>query len=166
MICPSCGHENIQGADECENCGADLRTADIPAPGTAFEAKLVGVPLSEVHPHLPMTIAPDATAADAVRQMQQASVGCLIIVDGDEVKGILSERDLVMKTNGTPLDGILVGALMTSDPVVLRSDDSVAVAIHKMAVGGFRHIPLVTDGKPTGIVSARDLFKYILDALK
>ena len=165
MICPSCGHENLQGVDECENCGADLRTADIPGPGTAFEAKLVGVPLSEVHPHLPMTIASSATAADAVRQMQEANVGCLIVTDNGAVHGILSERDLVMKTGGAALDGVAVSSLMTADPVMLRPDDSVAVAIHKMAVGGFRHIPLVTDGQATGIVSARDLFKYILDAL-
>src|SRR5687767_9198604 len=128
MICPSCGFENIQGTDECENCGADLRTADIPAPGTAFEAKLVGVPLAEVHPHLPMTIASSATAADAVRQMQEASVGCLIVADDGAVRGILSERDLVMKTFGAALDGMPVTALMTPDPVVLRPDDSVAVA--------------------------------------
>ncbi len=165
MICPSCGVENIQGADECENCGADLRSVDVPGPGTAFEAKLVGVPLSEVHPHLPMTIASTATAADAVRQMQEASVGCLIVADDGAVRGILSERDLVLKTDGVPLDAIPVSALMTADPVVLRPDDSVAVAIHKMAVGGFRHIPLVSDGRATGIVSARDLFRYILEAL-
>jgi CBS domain-containing protein len=165
MICPSCGFENIQGVDECENCGADLRTADIPEPGTAFEAKLVGVPLSEVHPHLPMTIASGASLADAVRQMQESSVGCLIVADDGVVRGILSERDLVMKLDGSSLDGVTVGSLMTADPVVLRPDDSVAVAIHKMAVGGFRHIPLVADGQATGIVSARDLFKYILDAL-
>lgn len=165
MICPSCGFENIQGVDECENCGADLRTSDIPAPRTAFEAKLVGVPLSEVHPHLPMTIAPDATVADAVRQMQEASIGCLIVADGGAIRGILSERDLVMKATDTDLGRVKVSALMTADPVVLRPDDSVAVAIHKMAVGGFRHIPLVVDGRPTGIVSARDLFRYILDAL-
>lgn len=165
MICPSCGFENIQGVDECENCGADLRTVDIPAPGTRFEAKLVNVPLSEVHPHLPITIASTASAADAVRQMQAASVGCLIVIDGDTVRGILSERDLVMKVDGASLDTTQVGSLMTADPVVLRPDDSVAVAIHKMALGGFRHIPLVTDGHATGIVSARDLFRYILDAL-
>jgi CBS domain-containing protein len=41
----------------------------------------------------------------------------------------------------------------------------VAIAIHKMAIGGFRHIPLVQDGRATGIVSARDLFRYILEAL-
>jgi CBS domain-containing protein len=166
VICPNCGFENIQGADECENCGADLRTADIPSPSNAFEAKLVDVPLSEVHPHLPMTISSTATEADAVAQMQAANVGCLVVADNGEVRGILSERDLVMKAgDGVPLDGMTVGSLMTPDPVVLRDDDSVAVAIHKMAIGGFRHIPLVSDGHATGIVSARDLFRYILDAL-
>jgi CBS domain-containing protein len=112
-----------------------------------------------------MTIASTATAADAVRQMQAANVGCLIVADNGAVRGILSERDLVLKATATGLDGVSVGSLMTPDPVVLREDDSVAVAIHKMAVGGFRHIPLVSDGHATGIVSARDLFKYILDAL-
>ncbi|MGI8928388.1 MAG: CBS domain-containing protein [Candidatus Limnocylindrales bacterium] len=166
MICPSCGFENIQGADECENCGADLRTVDVPGSGTAFETKLVGVPLTAVHADTPMMIASTATAADAVRQMQRASIGCLIVADDGGIRGILSERDLVLKAHGTELNGTTVGSLMTADPVVLRPDDSVAVAIHKMAVGGFRHIPLVIDGQATGIVSAHDLFRYILDALQ
>ena len=167
MICPVCGHQNIQGVDECENCGADLRTVDIPSPGTAFEAKLVDVPLSEVHPHLPLTIDAGASAADAVTRMRDAGAGCLVVIGDGALVGVLSERDLVMKAvDGAPdLSQLKVGDLMTPDPVVLRADDSVAVAINKMAVGGFRHIPLVNDGQPTGIVSARDLFKYILDAL-
>jgi CBS domain-containing protein len=165
MICPTCGYENLQGVDECENCGSDLRTLDIPSAGTAFEAKLVDVPLSEVHPHLPLTIAPNASLDDAVRRMQEAGVGCLVVAEDGHVKGVLSERDLVMKHVDGALAEVKVSDLMTPDPVVLRPDDSVAVAIHKMAVGGFRHIPLVSDGQATGIVSARDLFRYILDAL-
>jgi CBS domain-containing protein len=165
MICPSCGFENIQGADECENCGADLRASDIPSPGNAFEAKLVNVPLSDVNPHAALTISPGATVAEAVQQMQEAAIGCLVVADNGSVRGIISERDLVMKASSGQLDGLLVRDLMTADPVVLRPDDSVAVAIHKMAVGGFRHIPLVIDGRATGIVSARDLFHYILEAL-
>ena len=164
MICPSCGFEYIQGADECENCGADLRTSDIP-PGNAFEAKLVDVPLSNVNPHAALTITPGATVAEAVKQMQEAAVGCLVVAENGSVRGIISERDLVMKASNGQLDGLTVRDLMTADPVVLRPDDSVAVAIHKMAVGGFRHIPLVIDGQATGIVSARDLFRYILEAL-
>ena len=167
MICPVCGFNNLQGVDECENCGADLRAADIPEPSSAFEASLVDVPLAAVKHHTPLTIAPSASAADAVQQMRSANVGCLLVEDADgTLRGILSERDLLLKLNGSALEGVGVADLMTSDPVVLRGDDSVAVAIHKMAVGGFRHIPLVADGHVTGIVSARDLFAHILAALR
>jgi len=167
MICPVCGFDNIQGEDECANCGADLRTADIPGPSTAFEANLVDFPLAAVRHHTPLTIAPSASAADAVKQMQGANVGCLLVEDGDgTLRGILSERDLLLRLTDSRLEGVSVADLMTSDPVVLRPDDSVAVAIHKMAVGGFRHIPLVADGHATGIVSARDIFAHILAALR
>jgi CBS domain-containing protein len=79
--------------------------------------------------------------------------------------GILTDRDALMKLAGGSLSGVTVAALMTPDPVVLRGDDTMAVAIHKMAVGGFRHIPIVSDGRATGMVSAGDLFRHILTVL-
>jgi CBS domain-containing protein len=164
VICPVCGFDNLQGVDECENCGADLRTSDIPSPSTTFEAELVNMPLSSVQHHGALTIAPTATAVDAVRQMQEAGAGCLIVEDDAGIRGILSERDLVMKLDGARIDAVTVAELMTPDPVVLRPDDSIAVAINKMAVGGFRHIPLVENGRATGIVSARDVFRHILES--
>jgi CBS domain-containing protein len=167
MICPVCGFNNLQGVDECENCGADLRTADLPEPSSPFEASLVDVPLAAVKHHTPLTIAPSASAANAVHQMQAANVGCLLVEDAaGTLRGILSERDLVLKGYRARLEGVSVADLMTRDPVVLRGDDSVAVAIHKMAVGGFRHIPLVANGHATGIVSARDILAHILAALR
>jgi CBS domain-containing protein len=166
MICPQCGFDNIQGVDECANCGFDLASVDIPSPSTSFEAELVDIPLADLSHHKPLTIAPSATAADAVRQMQQAGAGCLIVEEGGHVRGILSERDLVMKLTDGNLAATTVADLMTADPVVLRPDDSIAVAINKMAVGGFRHIPLVVDGQATGIVSARDVFRHILTNAK
>jgi CBS domain-containing protein len=162
MICPSCGFDNIQGVDECANCGSELMSVDIPSPSTQFEAELVKIPLANVAHHQPLTIASTATAAEAVHQMQEAGAGCLIVEDNGAIRGVLSERDLVMKLDDANLDGMTVADLMTADPVVLRPDDSIAVAINKMAVGGFRHIPLVVDGHATGIVSARDVFKHIL----
>jgi CBS domain-containing protein len=56
---------------------------------------------------------------------------------------------------------VTVGDVMTRDPVVLRPDDSAAVAIHKMAVGGFRHIPLVDGHRTLGVATARDLLRHI-----
>ena len=46
MICPVCGFENLQGEDICDNCGADLRAADIPIPGSRFERALLTTPLA------------------------------------------------------------------------------------------------------------------------
>ena len=165
MICPSCGHENLQGVDECENCGADLRTSDVPRPGSSFEEWLVEQPLRALRPAVPLTVAPETGLSEAVRRLQQASAACLVVEQGGQLRGILTERDLLLRTGGLALDGVSVGELMTADPVVLHPDDSVALAIHKMAVGGFRHVPLVENGHATGVVSAADLFRYILDAI-
>ena len=70
-----------------------------------------------------------------------------------------------MKLAGRPLAGLPVDTLMTRDPVVLRHDDTVAVAIHKMAVGGFRHIPIIEDGRLVGLVQARNVFGHILEVI-
>jgi len=70
-----------------------------------------------------------------------------------------------VKAAGRRLDAFQVGDFMTRDPVVLRHDDPIAVAIHKMAIGGFRHIPIVEDGRPTGVVTARDVFQHLAEML-
>ncbi|CAN5819290.1 hypothetical protein BH24CHL6_BH24CHL6_01850 [soil metagenome] len=165
MICPVCGHENLQGVDECENCGSDLRTADTPRPSSTFEEWLVNQPLAALQAAAPLSVTPETSLADAVARLQAEECACLIVEQGGRVRGILTKRDLILRTAGLDLDGLRVGQLMTADPVVLRPDDSIAVAIHKMAVGGFRHVPLVENGHAIGVVSAGDLFRYILDAI-
>lgn len=165
MICPVCGHNNLQGADECENCGSDLRTADTPHPGSTFEERMVTERLAAIAPAAPLTVDRSTKVDDAVRLMQENATGCVIVEDGGRVVGIFTERDALLKLAGENLDGMTLEQVMTRDPVVLRHDDSIAVAIHKMAVGGFRHIPLVENGHATGIVTARDVFHYILEAI-
>jgi len=164
MICPVCGFENLQGEDNCQNCGADLRTADIPAPGSRFESRLLSQPLAALDPTPAEVVAPETPAAEAVAQMQRIGAGALIVLRDGGVAGIFTEQDAVRKLAGRSLDGVTIGEVMTPDPVMLRADDSVAVAIHKMAVGGFRHIPLV-NGNGVGVITARDLFRYILELL-
>ncbi len=166
MICPSCGAENIQGEDSCDNCGADLRTADIPVPSGSFEQRLVDEPLATLAHGAPLTVARSMPIAEALRIMQQQEIGSLVVEDDGRVVGIFTEVDALAKLNdGTPAD-LTIGELMTVDPVVLRPDDSIAVAIHKMAIGGFRHIPLVDGGRATGIISARDVFRHILEVIE
>ena len=165
MICPSCGAENIQGEDSCANCGADLRTADIPQPSNTFEQRLVAEPLSTLAGGVPLSVTPSTPAAEALRTMQQHEIGSLVVEHDGRVVGIFTEIDALAKLTDANLAGLTMAELMTPDPVVLRPDDSIAVAIHKMAVGGFRHIPLVDDGRVVGIISARDVFRHILEVI-
>lgn len=161
MICPVCGFENLQGLDNCENCGSDLRTVDTPQPGDRFEARLVREHLDAVGAAEPLVAAPGVPIGDAIRTMQQHNNGCLVVLDGERLVGVFTERDALMKVCGQPMDGVTVGDVMTADPVVLRPDDSVAVAIHKMAVGGFRHIPLLAGDRPVAVATARDLLRHL-----
>jgi CBS domain-containing protein len=166
MVCPSCGFENLQGDDECANCGADLRAADIPQATTPFERLLVDVRLRALEASPAVTVGVDAPVRDVLELMRDRSVACVLVTEQGRLAGIFTERDALLKLAGAGeakvSSGVPIADVMTSDPVVLRADDSVAVAVQKMAVGGFRHIPLVADGRPTGVVSAADIFRHIL----
>jgi CBS domain-containing protein len=97
--------------------------------------------------------------------MHAAEADCVLVMHEGRLVGIFTDRDAVVKAAGRRLDTFQVGDFMTPDPVVLRHDDPIAVAIHKMAVGGFRHIPIVEDGRPTGVVTARDVFHHLAEIL-
>ena len=87
------------------------------------------------------------------------------MTEGDRLVGIFTDRDAVLKVAGLERQARPIATLMTRDPVVLRHDETIAVAINKMAVGGFRHIPIVEDGRPTGVVTARDVFRHLVESL-
>jgi CBS domain-containing protein len=170
MVCPSCGFENLQGDDECANCGADLRASDIPQATTPFEKLLVDVRLRSIEASAPVTVGVDAPIGEVLELMRVREVACVLVTEHGRLAGIFTERDALMKLAG-PGQAMLAGAapiadVMTRDPVVLRADDSVAVAVQKMAVGGFRHIPIVAEGRPTGVVSAADVFRHILQIVE
>ena len=110
---------------------------------------------------------PHATveAGDAMWQVVEAMKtqgrGAVLVQEDGALVGIFTDRDAILKVAGQPIEGRTVGEVMTHDPVILRSGDPVAVAIHKMAVGGFRHVPIVKGGVPVGVVSARDVFRHL-----
>jgi CBS domain-containing protein len=167
MLCPVCRHDNFEGEDACENCGADLRTADIPEQAIDFQGRLLGESLDDLHATTPVNLDASAGASEAIARMHAEEVDCVLVTDGGRLVGIFTDRDAVLKVAGQPAEGVRLGEVMTRDPVVLRHDDSIAIAIHKMAVGGFRHIPIVDGGGlPTAVVSARDVFRHIADELR
>ena len=165
MVCPVCGFDNLTGAEVCDNCGADLAGNDIPQPALSFHGRLLGEHLDELGAPAPLTVSPDTSVDVVVARMQEAGSDCVLVTVDDRLVGIFTDRDAVVKAAGQHLETLKVGDLMTPDPVVLRHDDPIAIAIHKMAVGGFRHIPIVEDDRLVGLVQARNLFGHLLEVI-
>ena len=86
-----------------------------------------------------------------------------MIIEGDTLTGIFSERDVLYKLVGKKhlLHTIQTKKVMTPRPVTLNLDDSIRFALHQMSVGGFRHIPIVSPNQPQRIISARDVLGYV-----
>ncbi len=165
MNCPVCQWPNFAGDDLCENCGADLRAADTPEPATGFRGPLLGLHLDELGAPAAHTVDGSEDVTKAVERMHRDGIDCLLVTEGGRLAGIFTDRDALLKLAGRGLEHRPIRELMTPDPVVLRHDDTIAVAINKMAVGGFRHVPIVDRGRPTAVVSARDIFRHIATRL-
>ena len=77
--------------------------------------------------------------------------------------GIFSERDLLKKIAGQKTDyvNLPITQFMTPRPDTVTANDTLAFALHKMDVGGYRHLPVVDAGKPVGVISVRDLMRHI-----
>lgn len=165
MRCPSCGFDNLPGEDTCANCGADLWAMDTPQVATTFQGRLLGEHLGAIAAGEPPTIEPGASVARAVERMRELGVDYLVVMAQGRLVGIVTERDVILKLSDKQLAVFDVRDAMTRDPVVLRPEDTLAVAIHKMAVGGFRHIPVVDDGRPVAVIAAKDVFHHILGIL-
>jgi CBS domain-containing protein len=166
MRCPTCGFENLLGSDVCDNCGSDLAGHDTPQPAISFRGQLLGEHLDTLGISPPEMIEASAHVDDAIRVMHDKGIDCVLVSEGGRFVGIFTDRDAVLKVAGQPAGGSRpIASVMTLDPVVLRHDETIAVAINKMAVGGFRHIPIVEDGRPMGVITARDVFHHLVDAL-
>ena len=163
MICPDCHTDNVDGVDTCVNCGQDLSNLDLPSPDSEFEEHLMHDPLGVVGTREAPGVNPRDPVHLAIHIMQRRGVECVLVWENDEVVGILTERDILMKAAGEKVDlnAIPVSEIMTRDPVISRDSDTLAVALHKMSVGGFRHIPLLAEGRDAAVVSIQDLFRHI-----
>ncbi len=165
MTCPVCHWQNFEGDDLCTNCGADLRASDTPEPATSFHGRLLGRHLDELGAPEAITVEGSADVVEVVERMHRDGIDCFLVTEDGRLTGIFTDRDALLKLAGRGLEHRPVRELMTPDPVVLRHDDPIAVAINKMAVGGFRHVPIVEDDRPLNVVSARDIFRHIASRL-
>ena len=166
MICPSCGHDNIEGMDRCENCMKPLRDLDVPrADATAGVVRSVMEDdLSKLRQEPAVLVRPEDTAMDVINRMREAHTGCALVIDGDgKLAGIFTEHDVLCKLTGQQgVDlNVPVSELMSANPEALRETDTVAAALNKMSIGRYRHVPVLKNDGSYGVTSIKQVLNYI-----
>jgi CBS domain-containing protein len=122
-------------------------------------------PISDLMAHNTLVVDADATIVSAVNLMNERHTGCVLVEENGKLVGILTERDLLRKVifhDGNR--SWKVRSVMTPNPQTLRPSASVAYALNKMSVDGYRHIPIVDDaGKAVGVLSVKDIVNFVVE---
>ena len=113
-------------------------------------------------------VAPCTTVLEAVRRMKDADVGAVVVLDGEKLQGMFSERDVMLRIvlEGRDPETTMVKDVMTTDVVAIRKDTSPDEAVKLMWARHIRHLPVVREeGKVKGIVEIRNLFHVTFEDL-
>jgi CBS domain-containing protein len=165
MICPSCGFDNIEGMDRCENCMKSLRDLDVPRADASggIVRSVMEDDLSQLTGEETLTARPEEPVIEVARRMKETGATCALILEGKTLAGIFTEHDVLRKLAGMTEEVLNapVKELMTANPEALRETDSVAAALNKMALGRYRHVPVVRNDGSYGVTSIRQVLKYI-----
>lgn len=114
--------------------------------------------------HDTLSIGPDASVLDAIKLMAEKGVGALVVMQGDTLAGVVTERDYARKvilkdrsSHETPVRDI-----MTTNVLTASNDDNVEHCMNLMTDKRVRHLPVVEDGNVVGIISIGDLVKAVI----
>ncbi len=113
-------------------------------------------------------LTPDQVVSDALSLMASHEIGAVLVVEGDRLVGIFSERDLLRRVcaRGRSTEKTPLREVMTPDPVTASPGESRLVAVAKMQRAGCRHLPILADGVIIDMVSMRDLLFVELEERK
>ncbi|QEL64596.1 hypothetical protein OTERR_11200 [Oryzomicrobium terrae] len=115
----------------------------------------------------PLTLAPGESVQHACKRMWERRVGAVLVVKSGKLVGIFTGRDAVraLAEGRDPAETILA-AVMTAEPDTIAPERTAIDALRMMSDGGYRHLPIVADGKVLGIVSRGDFKGLELDRLE
>lgn len=115
-----------------------------------------------------VTVKPDDRVADAARLMAQNQVGAVLVVEGETLRGILSERDVASRVVAEGRDPATtkVSEVATADVVDVEVGTPVRKCVELQLAMGIRHLPVTENGKPVGVLSSRDFLAYVVEGLE
>jgi CBS domain-containing protein len=112
----------------------------------------------------PVTAPPETAVAACLDRMREAKASCVLVVTGETLVGIFTERDVLNRVVG--VEGAVdrpVSDFMTAGPHVIEKRDTVARAVNFMHHGKYRHLPIVEEGRLVGLVEMVDIVKFLAD---
>ena len=164
MRCPYCGHMNVQGFAHCSACHQEFeQVSDEQAEKPALQASIETDTVMALCPSEPVSVAPTTPLRDVVKLLAERNIGCVLVTFCDTLMGIFTERDLILRVGTRYAEAAdePIRHFMTPAPETLSSDDSVALALNRMAVGDFRHLPIEDNERVVGVTSVRDVLEYL-----
>ncbi len=110
------------------------------------------------------SIAPDASVYDAIHLMAEKAVGALIVMDGPNLVGVISERDYARKIilEGRSSENTKISEIMSSEVITVGPDNKIEECMAMMTERRIRHLPVLDGDKVLGVISLGDLVKYII----
>ena len=111
----------------------------------------------------------DATVLEAAQRMADENIAAIVVIDADaRLVGIVTERDMSQRVLARELDAKAtpLAEIMTENPDTLAPDDSAADALELMRTRNYRHLPVAEEGRCVGMVSIRDLYAAVKEALE
>lgn len=109
----------------------------------------------------------ETTVRDAAKLMTTRRIGAVMIGEGQTLLGIFTERDLMTKVVavGRDPDKVRLSEAMTAKPDTIKPEETAGDALQRMQRGGYRHLPVVENGRLVGMVSVRDIYAAVLDEM-
>jgi len=111
------------------------------------------------------SVTPNATVLDALNMMAKHNVGALLVMTGDKMEGIISERDCVRKVEvmGKNVKDTKVNEIMTSDVITVEANQPLEECMELMIEKNFRHLPVCEGTELLGVLSVRDVLKEVIE---
>jgi len=112
-----------------------------------------------------LSVSPDTPIFDAIQKMAERSAGTALVMEGEQLEGIISERDFIRKVylKGKCKEPIFVREIMSTELTVVSPNESLENCMNAMTEKRIRHLPVSDEGKVVGVISIGDLVKYMVE---